>query len=60
MTEAIIKTRAKRHGLMLSKDGHGEYFLMDKNKCVAAPGPMSLVQVALWLDDLDVIAEQTE
>jgi len=53
MTEDIIKTRAKRHDLILMKDGHGEYYLTDFNKCVVAPGPMSLVQVALWLDDLD-------
>ena len=60
MTEAIMKTRAKRHDLMLRKDGHGEYYLMDHNKFVVAPGPMSLVQVSLWLDDLDKNAEETE
>lgn len=60
MTEAIIKNRAKRHDLMLMKDGRGEYYLTDFNKRVVAPGPMSLVQVALWLDNLDKEAAQTE
>lgn len=53
MTEAIMKNRAKRHHLMLMKNGHWEYYLTDLNKVAVASGPMSLVQVALWLDDLD-------
>ena len=59
MTDAIIQTRAKRHDLILRKDGHGEYLLLDKNNCVAVPGSMSLVQVALWLDDLDGQTQKT-
>lgn len=60
MTESKIKTRAKKHDMMLMKDGHGGYYLTDFNKCVVAPGPMSLVQVSLWLDDLDEISQKTE
>lgn len=60
MTESKIKTRAKKHDMMLMKDGHGEYYLTDFNKSVVAPGPMSLVQVSLWLDDLDEMSAKTE
>lgn len=60
MTESTIKTRAKKHNMMLMKDGRGGYYLTDINKCVVAPGPMSLVQVSLWLDDLDEMSAKTE
>ena len=60
MTESKIKTRAKKHDMMLMKDGHGGYYLTDFNKCVVAPAPMSLVQVSLWLDDLDEISPKTD
>lgn len=46
--------------MMLMKDGHGGDYLTDFNKCVVAPGPMSLVQDSLWLDDLDEISPKTE
>lgn len=60
MTESIVKTRAKRHGLIVRKDGHGDYLLVDENNCVAVPSPMSLVELTLWLDDLDKNAEETK
>lgn len=60
MTESKIKTRTKKHDMMLMKDGHGGDYLTDFNKCVVAHGLMSLVQVSLWLDDLDEISQITE
>lgn len=46
--------RARRHGLILRSDRHGGYMLIDPyTNGLAAPGPMSLEQVGLWLDDLE-------
>lgn len=53
ITETRLKTRAKRHDIMIRKDGKGGYMLTDYNNCLMAPGPMTLEEVALWLDDLD-------
>lgn len=53
ITETQLKTRAKAHGLLICKDGKGGYLLTDYNKLLMAPGPMTLEEVALWLDDLD-------
>lgn len=53
MTLNKLKTRAKAHGLMIRKDGKGGYMLTDFNNCLMAPGPMTLEEAALWLDDLD-------
>lgn len=53
MTLNKLKSKAKAHGLMIRKDGKGGYLLTDFNNCLMAPGPMSLEEVALWLDDLD-------
>ena len=54
MTLNQLKTRAKRHDMIIRKDGHGGYLLLDPStNTLAAPGPMALEQVALWLDDLD-------
>ena len=39
--------------MMIRKDGKGGYLLTDLNNCLMAPGPMTLEEVALWLDDLD-------
>lgn len=58
ISESIIKTRAKRHGLIVRKDGQGNYLLVDENNCVAAPSPMSFVELTLWLDDLDKQADE--
>ncbi len=54
MTLNTLKTRVKVHDMMIRKDGKGGYWLMDIyiNGAVA-PGPMTLEEVALWLDDLD-------
>ena len=50
-----IKTRAKHHDLMLRKDRRsGGYYLVDVyGNYLTAPGPMTLKEVELWLDDLD-------
>lgn len=48
-----LKTRAKRHDMMIRKDGKGGHMLTDYNNGLMAPGPMTLEEVALWLDDLD-------
>lgn len=53
ITETQLKTRAKAHGMMIRKDGKGGYLLTDFNNCLMAPGPMTLEEVALWLDDLN-------
>ncbi len=53
ITETRLKTRAKRHDMMIRKDGKGGYMLTDFNNCLIAPGPMTLEEVALLLDDLD-------
>ena len=58
LTEGMNKTtenqlNAKAHGLMIRKDGKGGYLLTDLNNCLMAPGPMTLEEAALWLDDLD-------
>lgn len=60
IAESIIKTRAQRHSLFVRKDDHGDYLLVDENNCVAVPSPMSLVELTLWLDDLDKNAEETK
>lgn len=49
-----LRRRAQRHGLILRSDRHGGYMLIDPyTNGLAAPGPMSLEQVGLWLDDLE-------
>lgn len=54
ITETRLKTRAKAHDMMIRKDGHGGYMLVDPStNGLVAPGPMTLEEVALWLDDLD-------
>lgn len=53
ITETRLKTRAKAHDMMIRKDGKGGYLLTDFHNCLMAPGPMTLEEVALWLDDLD-------
>lgn len=53
ITEPQLKTRAKANDLMIRKDGKGGYLLTDFNNCLMAPGPMTLEEAALWLDDLD-------
>ncbi len=53
ITETRLKTMAKAHGLLIRKDGKGGYLLTDHDNRLMAPGPMTLEEVALWLDDLD-------
>lgn len=54
MTLNQLKTRAKAHDLMIRKDGKGGYFLVDPiTNALAAPGPMTIEEVEMWLDDLD-------
>ena len=54
MTLNKLKTRAKAHDMMIRKDGKGGYWSLDiYTNGVVAPGPMTLEEVALWLDDLD-------
>lgn len=49
-----LRRRAQRNGLILKSDRHGGYMLVDPyTNGLAAPGPMSLEQVGLWLDDLE-------
>lgn len=48
-----LRRRAQRHGLLIRKNRDG-YILVDSNtNGLSAPGPMSLEQVGLWLDDLE-------
>lgn len=53
MTLNQLKTRAKAHDLMIRKDGKGGYLLTDCFNRLMAPGPMTLEEVEMWLDDLD-------
>ena len=54
MTLDQLKTRAKAHDLMIRKDGKGGYLLVDIYiNALAAPGPMTIEEVEMWLDDLD-------
>ena len=53
MTLDQLKTRAKAHDLMIRKDGKGGYLLTDFLNRLMAPGPMTLEEVEMWLDDLD-------
>lgn len=54
LTFVNLKTRAKAHDLMIRKDGKGEYLLVDIYiNALAAPGPMTIEEVEMWLDDLD-------
>lgn len=40
--------------MMIRKERNGGYWLFDiYTNGVVAPGPMTLEEVALWLDDLD-------
>lgn len=49
-----LRRKANRHGLVLQSDRHGSYMLVEPHtNGLAAPGPMSLEQVGLWLDDLE-------
>lgn len=60
MTLNQLKTRAKAHDMMIRKDGKDGYMLTDYNNCLMAPGPMTLEEVALWLDDLDKAQQKGE
>lgn len=54
MTLNKLKSRAKAHNMMIGKERNGGYWLLDiYTNGVVAPGPMTLEEVALWLDDLD-------
>lgn len=54
LTFVNLKTRAKAHDLMIRKDGKGGYLLVDPSiNALVAPGPMTLEEVEMWLDDLD-------
>lgn len=49
-----LKRRAQRHGLIIRSDRRGGYILVDPyTNGLSAPGPMSLEQVELWLDDME-------
>ena len=54
MTLNQLKTRAKALDLMIRKDGKGGYLLVDpRTPAPAAPGPMTIEEVEMWLDALD-------
>lgn len=58
-----LKTRANKHGLTIRKYERNEdsYMLVDVSyNAIAAPAPMTLAQVELWLDDLDDLQSNTE
>ena len=58
MTLNQLKTRAKAHDLFIRKDGKGGYLLTDFLNRLMAPGPMTLEEVEMWLDDLDEHQQQ--
>lgn len=54
MTLNKLKSRAMAHDMMIRKERHGGYWLVDiYTNGIVSPGPMTLEEVALWLDDLD-------
>lgn len=53
LTFVDLKTRAKAHDLFIRKDGKGGYLLTDFLNRIMVPGPMTLEEVEMWLDDLD-------
>ena len=59
-TLAQLKKRAKKFGMTIRKYKRGEdgYLLVDVyTNAVAAPEPMTLDEIELWLDDLDAQQE---
>lgn len=52
-----LRRKARQHGLLINKDRRlpydGYWLVSSGTNTVAAPGPMTLEQVALWLDDLE-------
>jgi len=63
MTINKLKTRAKKYGLAIRKYERGEdsYVLVDISyNVIAAPYPMTLEQVEMWLDDLDEQSDAEE
>lgn len=54
-----LKTQAKKHDLLIRKDGHGNFMLVDArtSAIVAYPELMTLEEVEAWLDELDENAE---
>ena len=55
MTLYQLRKRAADRDLIIRKDGHGNFMLVDIHTggVVAYPAPMTLAQVESWLDDLD-------
>ena len=61
MTLNKLKSRAMAHDMMIRKERNGGYWLLDiYTNGVVAPGPMTLEEVALWLDDLDKAKQKGE
>ena len=61
MTLNKLKSRAMAHDMMIRKERNGGYWLLDiYTNGVGAPGPMTLEEVALWLDDLDKAQQKGE
>ena len=63
MTLDELKKRARKHDMEIRKYRRGEdfYMLVDiRGNFVAAPEPMTLEQVALWLADLDELNAEAE
>ncbi len=57
MTLQELKRRAKSLGLMIRRDGHGNFILTDAatNTVAAYPATMSLDQIEEWLNDYEAI-----
>lgn len=50
-----LKARAKRHGLQIHRDCHGNFILVDRETAGIAtyPATLTLAEVENWIDDLD-------
>ena len=50
-----LKARAKRHGLQIHRDCHGNYILVNRDTGIVAADSalMTLAEVENWIDDLD-------
>lgn len=57
-----LKTQAKKHDLLIRKDGRGNFMLVDNrtNTVAAYPELMTLEEVEAWLDELDTTDENAE
>ncbi len=62
MTLYQLKKRAADRDLLIRKDGHGNFMLVDihTGSIAGYPAQMSLAEIENWLDDLDEKDKQAD